>query len=64
MAGIVVNHRPIPGLRHRYCPPDFLAVKTSQILFNREFGRLRPLAVSPDGYLYFTTNNPDSRGGQ
>ena len=29
---------------------------------DREYGRLRAVAVSPPGYLYFTTSNRDGRG--
>lgn len=45
-------------------PPDYRTVESSQILFNEEFGRLRAVAVSPDGYLYFTTSNRDGRGSR
>jgi len=43
-------------------PPDFRTVESSQVMFNQDFGRLRAVAVSPDGYLYFTTSNRDGRG--
>ena len=45
-----------------FAPPEFQTVDSSQVLFNREFGRLRAVAVSPDGFLYFTTSNRDRRG--
>jgi glucose/arabinose dehydrogenase len=43
-------------------PPDFRTVTSTQVLFDEEFGRLRAVAVSPNGYLYFTTSNRDGRG--
>ena len=43
-------------------PPEFRSVLSHQRLFEEEFGRLRAVAVSPDGYLYFTTSNHDGRG--
>jgi glucose/arabinose dehydrogenase len=43
-------------------PPEFRTVLSQQRLFEEEFGRLRAVAVSPDGYLYFTTSNHDGRG--
>lgn len=30
--------------------------------FYQEFGRLRDVAIGPDGWLYFTTSNTDGRG--
>jgi len=43
-------------------PPDFRSVDSQQIIFLEEFGRLRAVALGPDGYLYFSTSNRDGRG--
>ncbi|MFH0916045.1 MAG: PQQ-dependent sugar dehydrogenase [bacterium] len=41
---------------------SFIAVAGEQVLFDGEFGRLRAIAVGPDGYLYLATSNLDGRG--
>ncbi len=43
-------------------PSDPRRVVEQQRLFQDEFGRLRAVAMGPDGYLYFTTSNRDGRG--
>ena len=43
-------------------PPDYQQVQAEGVLFDRQFGRIRDVAQSPDGYIYFTTNNRDGRG--
>ena len=43
-------------------PPEFRSVASDQILFAGEFGRLRAVALGPDGYIYFSTSNRDGRG--
>lgn len=38
------------------------AVARHEVIFSDRFGRLRAVAVGPDGLLYFTTSNRDGRG--
>lgn len=42
--------------------PSFTAVADEQILLDGRFGRLRCIAVGPDGSLYVGTSNRDGRG--
>ena len=42
--------------------PDFRSVDSQQILFLEDYGRLRAVALGPDGHIYFSTSNRDGRG--
>ena len=48
-------------LRRLTLRPDG-SVAGEEILFDRQFGRLRDVAVGPDGAVYLTTSNKDGRG--
>lgn len=41
---------------------DFTQVAEERVLLDEEFGRLRAIAVGPDGVLYLGTSNHDGRG--
>ena len=41
---------------------DGQAVRSTQTLFARKFGRLRAVLVAPDGAIYVGTSNRDGRG--
>lgn len=43
-------------------PADPSKIRSAQRLMHREFGRLRAVAMGPDGLLYITTSNRDGRG--
>ena len=43
-------------------PNDRRKVLREEELFDGEYGRIREVAVGPDGALYFTTSNRDGRG--
>lgn len=48
-------------LRRLTFAPDG-SVAAEEVLYDREFGRLRDVAVGPDGAVYLATSNKDSRG--
>src|SRR5688572_32127867 len=43
-------------------PNDRRKVLREEELFDGEYGRIREVAVGPDGALYFSTSNRDGRG--
>ena len=77
-AGAVFYHRTeIPGWRgsflvltladrdlRRLVPTDlaFGEVASEEILFDRDYGRLRAIRVGPDGWIYIGTSRRDGRG--
>lgn len=50
------------GLRGEALYEYHIAEGTLKIHFQKEFGRIRAVALGPDGYLYITTSNTDGRG--
>ena len=53
--------RRVVVMRDSTSPAGWRAV-VDEPLFVRKFGRLRAIAMGPDGLLYFTTSNRDGRG--
>ena len=43
-------------------PDNPYVVERREVFLKRQYGRLRPVAEGPDGYLYVTTSNCDVRG--
>lgn len=43
-------------------PDDFTAVEREEVLLAGQLGRMRAIAVSPDGTIYLATSNRDGRG--
>jgi glucose/arabinose dehydrogenase len=41
---------------------DGRTVVSQERLFEKKYGRIREIAVSPDGAIYFSTSNRDGRG--
>ena len=37
-------------------------IVAQEFLFKKKYGRIRDIAVSPEGYIYFSTSNRDGRG--
>jgi len=38
------------------------SVASEEVLYENTYGRIRDVAVGPDGAVYFTTSNQDGRG--
>ncbi len=49
-------------LRRLTFGPDGSSVTGEEILYDEEYGRLRDVAVAPDGSVYLATSNKDTRG--
>jgi len=49
------------GLRRITFAPDG-SVASEEVLYSDTYGRIRDVAVGPDGAVYFTTSNQDGRG--
>jgi glucose/arabinose dehydrogenase len=41
---------------------DGRKITAQEYLFKKKYGRIREIAVSPEGYVYFSTSNRDGRG--
>ncbi len=41
---------------------DGRKIVAQEYLFKKKYGRIREVAVSPNGYIYFSTSNKDGRG--
>ncbi len=41
---------------------DGRKITAQEFLLKKQFGRIREVAVSPEGYIYFSTSNKDGRG--
>jgi glucose/arabinose dehydrogenase len=49
-------------IRIQVDPNNPYTIKTREVYLKGQYGRLRTVANGPDGYLYLTTSNCDSRG--
>ncbi len=41
---------------------DGRTITAQEYMFKKKYGRIREVAVSPEGYIYFSTSNKDGRG--